>query len=216
MFTGLIEEMGTVQRVSRMESGARLTILAKHVLTATQVGDSIAVNGVCLTVTSLQAAAFTADAVIETLERSTLGQINAGKRVNLERAMLANGRFGGHIVAGHVDATGQVQSAKREGDGYILAVQVPADLSRYIVEKGSIAIDGVSLTVMDMEGERVRVSLIPHSSGATTLGHVQVGDAVNLEVDMLAKYVEKLLVSRDPGAVGKAGLSFETLRNWGY
>ena len=185
MFTGIIEEMGTVRRLDRTPISCRLTIAATLVLQGTQIGDSIAVNGVCLTVTDLQKDAFTADVMPETLRRSSLGILRSGSSVNLERAMAANGRFGGHIVSGHIDGTGTIAS------------KVP-DLVRYIVEKGSIAIDGISLTVASVTKSSFSVSLIPHTGACTTLLSKRPGDPVNLETDVIGKYVEKLMQPTTP------------------
>jgi len=216
MFTGLIEELGTIRNIERRGSGAKLTVAAKRVIEDARIGDSIAVNGVCLTVTGLVGDTFTADVVAETLTRSTLATARLGQRVNLERAMPATGRFGGHIVAGHVDGVGRIVAAQTDaGAGLILSVSPPPDLYAYIVEKGSIAMDGVSLTVMDVTSERFRISLIPHSAGATTLGQMRPGDSVNVEVDVIAKYVEKL-ISFPTDKQHHAGLDRATLRQWGY
>ena len=161
MFTGIIEEMGTVRRLDRTPISCRLTIAATLVLQGTQIGDSIAVNGVCLTVTDLQKDAFTADVMPETLRRSSLGILRSGSSVNLERAMAANGRFGGHIVSGHIDGTGTIASKVPEGNAQIVTISAAPNLLRYIVEKGSIAIDGISLTVASVTKSSFSVSLIP-------------------------------------------------------
>lgn len=216
MFTGLIEELGIIRSIERRGSGAKLTVTAKRVIEDARIGDSIAVNGVCLTVTGLIGDTFAADVVAETLTRSTLATARLGQRVNLERAMPATGRFGGHIVAGHVDGVGRILAAQTDaGVGLVLSVSPPPDLFAYIVEKGSIAMDGVSLTVMDVTSEQFRISLIPHSAGATTLGQMRPGDNVNVEVDMIAKYVEKL-ISFPTDKQHHAGLDRATLRQWGY
>lgn len=214
MFTGLIEEVGTLLRVQRASHGARLMISAHQVLEDTRIGDSIAVNGVCLTVTELHAQSFGVDVVAETLARSSLGQTASGALVNLERAMRSDGRFGGHVVAGHVDDTGIVQQVHAVGSGRILSIRVSKSLTRYIVEKGSITVDGVSLTVMSCDEDGFQISLIPHSSGSTTLGSVRIGERVNIEVDVLAKYVEKLLGQQGGKTTGP--LSYDQLRDWGY
>jgi len=214
VFTGLIEEVGTLLRTQRAAHGARLMISAHHVLEDTRIGDSIAVNGVCLTVTELHAQSFGVDVVAETLARSTLGQIQSGDLVNLERAMRSDGRFGGHVVAGHVDDTGIVKQVQPDGNARMMSIRVSKSLTRYIVEKGSITVDGVSLTVMRCDDDGFQISLIPHSSGSTTLGSVRIGERVNIEVDVLAKYVEKMLGGQADKTTGP--LSYEQLRDWGY
>ena len=198
MFTGIIEEMGTVRRLDRTPISCRLTIAATLVLQGTQIGDSIAVNGVCLTVTDLQKDAFTADVMPETLRRSSLGILRSGSSVNLERAMVANGRFGGHIVSGHIDGTGTIASKAPEGNAQIVTISAAPNLLRYIVEKGSIAIDGISLTVASVTKSSFSVSLIPHTGACTTLLSKLPGDPVNLETDVIGKYVEKLMQPTTP------------------
>ena len=193
MFTGIVEEMGKISAIRQGAKSAQLTIQAQTVLEGTRIGDSIAVNGVCLTVTSLSASAFTADVMAESLRRSALGDLSPGSPVNLERAMAANGRFGGHIVSGHIDGTGAISSFRREDNAVWVTVATPANLLRYIVEKGSVAIDGVSLTVAAVTGRDFSVSLIPHTGAQTILLQKRVGDQANLECDIIGKYVEKLL-----------------------
>ena len=193
MFTGIIEELGTVAGIARGEKSARLTLQADKVLQGTQIGDSIAVNGVCLTVTGLSGHSFTADVMAETLRRSSLGELSGGSRVNLERAMAADGRFGGHIVSGHIDGIGTIKRFVREDNAVWVTVSADAALLRYIVEKGSIAIDGISLTVAGVDTDGFQVSVIPHTASETTLLLKKVGDVVNLECDIIGKYVEKLL-----------------------
>lgn len=193
MFTGIIEELGTVAEITRGAKSAKLSLRADKVLEGTQIGDSIAVNGVCLTVTGLTADSFTADVMAETLRRSSLGTLFKGSRVNLERAMAADGRFGGHIVSGHIDGTGTVQSFVREDNAVWVTVSAEAAQLRYIVEKGSIAIDGISLTVAGVDAESFQVSVIPHTAEETTLLLKRAGDIVNLECDIIGKYVEKLM-----------------------
>ena len=193
MFTGIIEEIGTVRRIERGAKGARLTIGAETVLEGTKIGGSIATNGVCLTVTGMTADSFSADVMAETLRRSGLGALQSGAPVNLERAMPANGRFGGHIVSGHIDGTGTVASLRREDNAVWVTVHAAPALLRYIVEKGSIAIDGVSLTVAAVDTDGFSVSIIPHTGAQTILLGKKPGDTVNLECDVIGKYVEKLL-----------------------
>ena len=193
MFTGIIEEIGTVRRIERGARGARLTIGAETVLEGTRIGDSIATNGVCLTVTGMTADSFSADVMAETLRRSGLGALQSGSPVNLERAMPADGRFGGHIVSGHIDGTGTVAALRREDNAVWVTVHAAPALLRYIVEKGSIAIDGVSLTVAAVDTDGFSVSIIPHTGAQTILLGKKPGDTVNLECDVIGKYVEKLL-----------------------
>lgn len=199
MFTGIVEEVGRVQSIRREPANAVLTIAASKVLEDVHLGDSIAVCGVCLTVTSFTASAFTADVMHETLNRSSLGTLKPGSPVNLERAMPANGRFGGHIVSGHIDGTGRITRIRPDGNAVWYTVSASPSLLRYIVEKGSIAIDGISLTVAQVTGRDFSVSIIPHTQGQTTLSARRVGDTVNLETDCIGKYVEKLLGSPDVG-----------------
>ncbi len=199
MFTGIIEEIGTVQRITQTPGSCALTLRAQKVLTGTQIGDSIAVNGVCLTVTQLGSDHFTADVMPETLRRSSLGKLKFGAAVNLERAMAANGRFGGHIVAGHIDGTGTICAIQPEGNAILVSIQAAPSLLRYVVEKGSIAIDGISLTVAAVAHDRFTVSLIPHTGAETTLLRHRPGEIVNLETDLIGKYVEKLMQPKEHG-----------------
>jgi riboflavin synthase len=201
MFTGIVEELGWVTALERGEDSARLTLRGPLVTSDASHGASIAVNGVCLTVATHTGDEFTVDVMAETLSRSSLGALAPGDRVNLERAMAASSRFGGHVVQGHVDATAGILE-RAPGDRWeVVRLGLPADLARYVVEKGSITVDGVSLTVAAVDEESFTVSLIPTTLELTTLGHKQVGDLVNLEVDILAKYVERLLAAtraKDP------------------
>lgn len=199
MFTGIVEEVGRVQSIRREPANAVLTIAASKVLEDVHLGDSIAVCGVCLTVTSFTSSAFTADVMHETLNRSSLGALKPGSPVNLERAIPANGRFGGHIVSGHIDGTGRITRIRPDGNAIWYTVSASPSLLRYIVEKGSIAIDGISLTVAQVTGRDFSVSIIPHTQGQTTLSARRVGDTVNLETDCIGKYVEKLLGIPDAG-----------------
>lgn len=193
MFTGIIEEIGRVKDIRKGRASAVLTIEAAKVLEDVALGDSIAVNGVCLTVTSFTKTFFTADVMHETLERSSLGALKAGRAVNLERAMRADGRFGGHIVSGHIDGTGTVAAVESDDNAVWYTIKAPAAVMRYIVEKGSIAIDGTSLTVAGTGADSFSVSVIPHTSANTILSAKRVGDIVNLENDIIGKYVEKLM-----------------------
>lgn len=189
MFTGIIEETGKVLRV---EPG-KIHIQAEKTLEGTKLGDSIAVNGVCLTVTALGRSDFTADVMPETWKRSSLGTLKSGSGVNLERAMAADGRFGGHIVSGHIDGTGTVEAVRKDQNAIRYIIRTQPELTRGIVEKGSIAIDGISLTVTMVQKERFEVSVIPHTLKETTLGDKRKGSVVNLENDIIGKYVERLL-----------------------
>lgn len=192
MFTGIIEELGVIRSVRPGAHSSVLTVGAALVLSDLKIGDSVAVNGVCLTATNRDGGSFTADVMHETLNRSTLGALVSGSPVNLERAMPAGGRFGGHIVSGHIDGVGTITSVRRDDIALWYTVQAAPELLRYVVEKGSVAIDGISLTVASVERERFSVSLIPHTASATTLGRKRPGDQVNLEADIIGKYVEKL------------------------
>jgi riboflavin synthase len=194
MFTGIVEELGEVVALERGGgASARLAVRGPVVTAGAAAGDSIAVNGVCLTVTGLSGDVFTADVMKETLDRSFLGALEPGSPVNLERAVPAGGRLGGHIVQGHVDGVGTVLSREPGDNWEIVRFSLPPALSRYVVEKGSIAVDGVSLTVVEAAGDSFTVSLIPTTLELTTLGRKRPGDPVNLEVDVIAKYVERLL-----------------------
>ena len=209
MFTGIVEEMGQVEGIQRGKQSAVLTIRAKTVLEGTKIGDSIAVNGVCLTVTSLASDRFTADVMHETLDRSSLAQLKRGGTVNLERAMPADGRFGGHIVAGHIDGTGRVIQIQKDDNAIWYTIQAAPQVLRYIVEKGSIAVDGISLTVARVSADSFAISAIPHTVAQTVLRDRKEGDLVNLETDIIGKYVEKLLTpAPEPQASGGITLDF--------
>jgi riboflavin synthase len=195
VFTGIVEELGEVVARAELADAARLTVRGPLVTSDVAAGDSIAVNGVCLTVVEAAAGSFTADVMRETLKRSSLGQLDVGSPVNLERAVRVQGRLGGHLVQGHVDGTGEVLAIDTAEHWTVVTVSLPDDLARYVVEKGSITVDGVSLTVSAVGHSEFEVSLIPTTLERTTLGRKGVGDAVNLEVDITAKYVEKLLAA---------------------
>lgn len=192
MFTGIVEYRGSVAGVEKTAGGMRLS-LETGPLDGIEVGDSISVNGVCLTAVEVGPERVAVEVVLETLDRSTLGSIEKGDQVNLELPMRADGRFGGHVVQGHVDGVGEVLAIEPEGDGKRMRLAVPGQLTRYMVEKGSITVDGVSLTIAALIGREMEIALIPHSLQLTTLGLRTVGEKVNLEVDVLAKYVESLL-----------------------
>ncbi|MCW2673629.1 MAG: riboflavin synthase subunit alpha [Frankiales bacterium] len=193
MFTGIVEELGEITGWDELPDAARITVRGPLVTSDAQHGDSIAVNGVCLTVVDNDAGAFTADVMKETLDRSSLGALGVGSRVNLERAVRLQDRLGGHLVQGHVDGTGEIVSKSPSEHWTVVRVTLPADLDRYVVEKGSITVDGVSLTVSAVQPGWFEISLIPTTLDLTTLGRKGPGDPVNLEVDITAKYVEKLL-----------------------
>ncbi len=193
MFTGIIEEIGHVKSLHRGAKSFTLEVEADVVMQGTQVGDSIATNGVCLTVTSLTGHGFTADVMPETVQRTALGELKAGCPVNLERALSLQTRLGGHIVSGHIDGTGRISDRRQDDNALWLTVECDSRLLRYIIEKGSITIQGVSLTVARVDERSFAVSLIPHTQAATTLHAARIGDLVNLENDIIAKYVEKLL-----------------------
>ncbi|MCM1081889.1 MAG: riboflavin synthase [Clostridium sp.] len=193
MFTGLIEEMGTIKSIRRGAKSAEISILGDLVTKDTHIGDSIAVNGICMTVTSISGNVFTADVMAETMRRTSLSTLKEGSRVNLERAMAADGRFGGHIVAGHVDGTGQITRLEKEDNAVWITIKADRGILKYIVEKGSITIDGVSLTVAYVDNACFQVSIIPHTAKNTILLEKKQGDIVNLENDIIGKYVEKLM-----------------------
>lgn len=193
MFTGIIEEIGKVKEVKKGEESSVLTIGARTVLEGTAIGDSISVNGVCLTVTRLLADSFEADVMAETLNRSNIGELEPGREINLERAVSLQTRLGGHIVSGHIDGTGTIRAFREDDNAVWVTIAAKPELLRYIIEKGSIAIDGISLTVAAVDDQSFAVSIIPHTAEETTLLKKKVGDTVNLECDMIGKYVEKLL-----------------------
>ena len=219
MFTGIVEELGKVVSIKNGAKSSVLTINGKLIFEDMHIGDSIAVNGVCLTVTSKTNDTFTADVMAETLRRSSLGSLKVGSYVNLERAMAANGRFGGHIVSGHIDGTGEIESVVREDNAVWVTVKTPEKLLKYIIEKGSIAIDGISLTVAYVDDKCFKVSLIPHTGANTTLLDKKPGDIVNLENDVVGKYVEKLLHYSDtttPSRASESPLSEDFLMQHGF
>lgn len=211
MFTGIIEEVGIVRSITKGSLSAILNISCEKVLEDTRVGDSIAVNGVCLTVTSLEESSFTADVMAETLRRSSLGELVKGSKVNLERAMQLNGRFGGHIVSGHIDGTGTILSTKKEGNATWVEIGTSPEILRFIIQKGSITIDGISLTVAKLTDKSFSVSIIPHTGSETTLLTKKIGSVVNLENDIVGKYVERFTSSPT-----KKEVSYETLLENGF
>lgn len=211
MFTGIVEEMGSVKALRRDASGARLTISASAVLGNTALGDSISVNGVCLTVVEKSAAEFSADVALETLKVSNLGELRIGQQVNLERALQLSARIGGHLVTGHVDAVGRIREKRQEGNAWRIFIEAPGSALRYVIKKGSIAVDGISLTVAEAESTGFSVAMIPHTAKLTTLGFKAAGDSVNLETDVIGKYVEKLMSGRVEG-----GVSLDMLKKNGF
>ena len=221
MFTGIIEEMGKVAGLSVKEPSGEIKIAARKVLEGTKIGDSIAVNGVCLTVTKLGVDFFCADIMAETFRRSSLKQLQNGNYVNLERAMAADGRFGGHIVSGHIDGVGEIVSQTKEGNAVWVKIKTPPEILRLIVLKGSICIDGISLTVAKLENDNFSVSIIPHTGGETTLLGKKPGELVNLENDVVGKYVERLLGGQLGTAVettskSESGITMDFLVEHGF
>ena len=198
MFTGIVEELGTVKKIKKGANSAVFTIQAEKILDDLKTGDSVAVNGICLTVTACLKNGFTADVMHETLNRSSLKGAKPGMHVNLERAMAAGGRFGGHIVSGHVDGTGTIREIRTDDNAVWYTISAGPKLLRYIVEKGSITVDGISLTVAAAAADSFSVSTIPHTNAVTTLGERKVGDMVNLETDIIGKYVERLMRPEEP------------------
>ena len=216
MFTGIVEEVGTIEQISRGQHSAVLRIRASRVCEDAKVGDSIAVNGICLTVTSLSPAGFTADVMHETLNRSSLSKLTRGSHVNLERAMAADGRFGGHIVSGHVDGTGKISGIKRDDNAIWFTIEAKPEILRYIVEKGSITIDGISLTVAYVDDSCFKVSIIPHTGQETTLLTRKPGYVVNLECDIVGKYIEKLMKPAPEEDKPAGGLTVDFLAGHGF
>ncbi len=217
MFTGIIEELGKVRSIEQRGEGARVVIEARTVTAGTQEGDSIAVNGVCLTAIDVRGDSFAADGSRETLQRSTLGRLRAGSVVNLERAVTPQTRLGGHIVQGHVDARGRFLSAEEHGGSWTVRVSYPPLMARYLVYKGSIAVEGISLTVAGLAEEYFEIAVIPKTWAATNLSHLRAADEVNLEADIIAKYVERILtVAPEVRAEGGSKLTIEKLAELGY
>lgn len=211
MFTGLVEEIGRVEQIRPAGGGARIAIAASKVLDELQLGDSIAVNGVCLTVVEKKDRHFTVETVQETLERTTLSMLRPGQRVNLERSLTPNSRMGGHFVQGHVDGVGEIRIYEKREPGYWLGVVVPEALLPFFVQKGSVAIDGISLTIAEIRENVIFIALIPHTASATILGNKKVSDRVNIEVDILGKYVHRVLELQKNGRI-----DMDKLKNWGY
>ena len=220
MFTGIVEELGIIQSLNMQGTSGSIRIQAKKVLENTKIGDSIAVNGICLTVTSMTGNGFTADIMAETVRRSGLKEARTGDAVNLERAMAADGRFGGHIVSGHIDGVGTITEYRQEENAVWVTISAQPEILTLIVEKGSICIDGISLTVATVSDTQFQVSVIPHTAEETTLLHKGVGNMVNLENDIVGKYVQKLLGlagnMQESTADSGGGLTMEMLQDLGY
>jgi riboflavin synthase len=219
MFTGIIEEMGRIVSIIKGQRSSQLWIQGDVIMADLKLGDSVAVNGVCLTVSQLNGSQWMADVMSETLKRSNLGNLRGGDLINLERAMAANGRFGGHMVAGHIDGTGRIRQVTRDDNAILYEIEAPQNIIRYIIEKGSIAIDGISLTVTRLTDNSFEVSVIPHTVKSTVLGLCKAGDQVNLENDLVGKYIERLLLfsstkKQSPESAG--GLTMDFLTKAGF
>ena len=197
MFTGIIEEIGKIEKIEKKGKSATLVITCDKVLNGTKIGDSIAVNGICLTVTNINKNNYETDVMPETMKRSSLKDIKKGDAVNLERALKMDERLGGHIVSGHIDGTGKIERIEKDYNAIWLQISTKSDLMKYIVEKGSVAIDGISLTVAEVEDFSFKVSIIPHTQKETNLGDKEKNDIVNIECDIIGKYVEKLVLPKD-------------------
>ena len=217
MFTGIIEEIGIIQKIIKGEKSSVISIKASKILEETILGDSICVNGVCLTVTKMTKDTFEADVMAETLRKSNIGKLSIGSKVNLERALKLEGRFGGHIVSGHIDGVGEIMKLIKEDNAIWVTVKTSKDILKYIVMKGSIAIDGISLTVAYIDNEVFKVSIIPHTGGETTLLHKKNGETVNLECDVIGKYIEKFMrLKEESGQIKKQLLDETFLRENGF
>jgi len=216
VFTGIVEEIGLVKEIIYGSKSIKLAIKCEKILDDVKVGDSIAVNGICLTVTSLDKGAFTADVMPQTMRKTNLGNLRAGEKVNLERALRPVDRMGGHIVSGHIDGTGMILSKEEEDNAIWLEISAPSDILKYIVLRGSVALDGVSLTAAYVDENSFKVSLIPHTASVTILGSKKIGDRINIECDMLGKYVEKLMGLNSPQNEEKKALTVDFLREHGF
>ncbi len=211
MFTGIIEEIGEIVAIQKMTNGVRISVSAKKVLDDLKVDDSISIDGACQTVTGIQDRGFTVEAVGETLEKTTLARFRTGRKVNLERALTLQTRLGGHLVQGHVNGTGTVNKWIPRGENYYLEIELEPNLLHYCIAEGSIAVNGISLTIARLGSSSVGISIIPHTVKQTTLNHIKTGDPVNIETDVIAQYVERLL-----GDVSGKGLTPDKLKSWGY
>lgn len=212
MFTGIIEEVGTIVKIEPIQGGIRIGISGKLILDEIKIGDSISINGVCLTVTKFDSASFIVEAVGETLKKSTIENLRKGSSVNLERALRLSDRLGGHIVQGHVNDSGKIESIKKLGDNYQFEISFAKELSKYIAQEGSIAIDGISLTVAKKLENSILISIIPHTWNNTNLQYKKVAEYVNLEVDIIAKYLENILINKD----SKSKITGNWLKDLGY
>ncbi len=215
MFTGLVEEVGTVESVKKGPKSATITVKAKKILEDIKLGDSVATNGVCLTVTSFTSNNLEVDVMAETMRRSNLDSLSSGSKVNLERALKLGDRLGGHIVSGHIDGTGTIKDFQQEDNAVWVSITAPPDILKYIINKGSVAVDGISLTVAYVDNECFKVSIIPFTGDETTLLEKNMGDKVNLEVDMIGKYVEKLLSFKENGP-SKSNIDINFLSEHGF
>jgi riboflavin synthase len=216
MFTGIIEELGSIRSIERLGEGARLVVAARNVTEGTREGDSISVNGVCLTAIDVRADSFAADGSRETLQRSTLGQLRPGSAVNLERAVTPSTRLGGHLVQGHVDARGHFLSAEEHGGSWTVRIAYPPEMARYLVFKGSVAVEGISLTIAALTDRYFEIAVIPKTWAMTNLSHLRPNDPVNLEADIIAKYVERLLSVGPRATSESSGLTMEKLADLGF
>jgi len=214
MFTGIIEEIGRIQQIERGARSSRLTISGDVIFSDLKLGDSVAVNGICLTASGISGKQFTADVMPETLERTALGALSPGSSVNLERAMAANGRFGGHIVSGHIDGVGRITQIQSDDNAVRVRIGAETAILRYVIQKGSIAIDGISLTIADLDAGGFTVSIIPHTAAETTLLSKRSGDLVNLENDLVGKYVERLILPQSTDSQSK--ITYEFLAEHGF
>jgi len=214
MFTGIIEEIGRIQQIERGARSSRLTISGDVIFSDLKLGDSVAVNGICLTASGISGKQFSADVMPETLERTALGALSPGSSVNLERAMAANGRFGGHIVSGHIDGVGRITQIQPDDNAVRVRIGTETSILRYVIPKGSIAIDGISLTIAEVDSGGFVVSIIPHTGSETTLLSKRPGDLVNLENDMIGKYVERLLSFQ--GETSQSKITYEFLAEHGF
>jgi riboflavin synthase len=215
MFTGIIEELGKIASLEKRSDGAKIKVSARIVTQDSVEGDSISVNGVCLTAIDIKTDSFAADVSGETLNRSTLGKLNVGAKINLERAVTPTTRLGGHIVQGHVDATGRFLQAVQSGDFWTVRVGFPEDIAKYLIYKGSISVEGISLTIADLKDEYFEIAVIPKTWELTNLHALQTGDAVNLEVDMIAKYIERIMLFGQT-AEKPEGVTMEKLQKLGF
>lgn len=210
MFTGIIEEKGVIEKITSNSRSCTLTICASKIFDDLKIGDSVAVNGICLTATTINPPYFTADVMAETMRKTSIGQLNKGSAVNLERAMQMGGRFGGHIVSGHIDGTGIIVGMQREENAVWVTISASDDIMKYIINKGSVALDGISLTVAEVQNDRFSVSIIPHTSSETTLLSKKTGSKINIECDIIGKYTEKLMNNSN------SGITKEFLEKYGF